>query len=158
MKKTLSGIGKVFFPFRNFKANTKRMLGWDQLKGSASNTYTSVREIWSRKKSAPSRKETFTEAVARLKLTEQDLIERRKSFFKTSLLFLGIAIALFVYTISLVFSKLILGSFIGLILVIMALALAYRDHFWYTQMKHRRLGLSFKDWFNYTFGETRHDK
>lgn len=152
MKKTVSSIGRILFPFRNIKANCKRMLGWDQLKGSASNAYSAARDVWDRDKHRKTvRQETFEQAVARLKLSESDLARRQKSFFRTSLLFLSIAVLVFLYAVNLFLSGLLLATFISLVLVAMALALAYRDHFWYTQMKHRRLGLTFKNWVDYTF-------
>ncbi len=68
-----------------------------------------------------------------------------------ALLYFAIAVGLFVYTIVLLSSYVFLGSLVSLILVVVALALAYREHFWFTQMKHRRLGLKFQDWLDYTF-------
>ncbi len=148
MKKLLKGIGRTFFPFRN----PKRMVGWDQLKDSFdSYVRDPAKEIWDRKNKKVI-KETFQEAITRLDMSEDMIIQRKKSFLKTALFFMGIAVILFIYTVYLLFSGLFLGTFISGILVVIALALAFRDHFWYTQMTQRRLGLSFKEWVDYTRG------
>ncbi|HVV69295.1 MAG TPA: type IVB secretion system protein IcmV [Gammaproteobacteria bacterium] len=149
MKKLFTGLGRAFFPFRN----PKRMVGWDQLKDSFNSFVRDpAKEVWDRKQKRVVIKETFEEALVRLNLSEEMVVERRKTFLRTALFFVGVALVLFVYTMYLLFSGLFLATFIGCVLVVIALALAFRDHFWYTQMKHRRLGLSFSDWANYTLG------
>ena len=96
--------------------------------------------------------ETFEQAMARLQLTEKDVSARRAFFLRMTMVYLLIAIAFVVYAVYLyrvdasILSIIMLAS-----LVLAALALAFKQHFWYTQMKNRRLGLSFGDWVQYTF-------
>src|SRR5262249_36597004 len=144
--KRLGRIGGIFLPIRN----VKKMVGWDQFKESAQNVGVGAKEAFKFKKS-PIIKETYEEAVRRLNLTQKDIENRKKNFFRTALFYLVIAAVLFVYAVDLLFSSMFFATLVAFMLVIIAGALAFREHFWYTQMKQQRLGLSFKDWFGYTF-------
>lgn len=146
--KTIGRVSKIFIPFHNYK----KLVGLEQLKESYQNASSSAAEIFKSKKSAAiPLKETFEEAVQRLNLTPEMLENRKQSFFKMALFYLTIASILGIYLITLLMSKSFLASLITFVLVIVALALFYREHFWYTQMKQKRLGLNFKDWVGYTF-------
>ncbi|HVV69293.1 MAG TPA: type IVB secretion system protein IcmV [Gammaproteobacteria bacterium] len=148
MKKLLSGVGRAFFPFRN----PKRMVGWDQLQESFNSFVRDpAKEVLGRRNKKTKTTETFEQAVTRLNISEEDLSARKKTFFRTALFFVVMAVALFIYTVDLLFSGLLLATFIALVLVVIALALAFREHFWYTQMQQRRLGITFNEWTGYTF-------
>jgi len=149
LKKLLGGLGRAFFPFRN----PKRMVGWDQLKESFNSFVRDpAKEVWERKNKKIAVTETFEQAVIRLNMSEEAIVARKKTFFRTALFFLVTAAVLFIYALDLLFSGLLLGTFIACVLVVIALALALRDHFWYTQIKHRRLGISFNEWTGYILG------
>lgn len=139
--------GRIIWPF----SNIKRMVGWDHLKNSYKGLFASVKAMGARPNPANVVKETFDEAVQRLNLSEENIVAKTKSFFITAIVFVIIAVALFIYALDLLFSGHILATIIDLILVVLALSLALRDHFWHTQMKQRRLGLTLREWFNYTF-------
>ncbi len=139
-------VGRVFLPFGNFK----RMVGWDHLKTSYKNVFASAKAMTDRQDSAHVIKETFDEAVQRLNMSEANIVAKTKSFFRTAILFLVMAVAVFIYALDLLFTGHILATIIALILVVLAFSLAFRDHFWYTQMKQRRLGLSLREWLDYT--------
>ncbi len=145
--RALGRIGGIFLPFRNFK----KMVGWQQLKENYQNVGMSAIEVLRHKKSENVIKESFDEAVRRLNLTPEKLESRKKTLFWTAILYSVIGVGLFAYAVKLLLSGMFLATLIALILVVIALALAYREHFWYVQMKHQRLGISFKDWFGYTF-------
>lgn len=145
--KMIGRIGGIFIPFRNIK----KLVGWNQFKESTQNIGESAVNIFNIKKKTEVVKETYEQAVKRLNLSQEDIEKRKGNFFKTAILYLVIAAILFVYALNLLFSGMFLATLIALVLIVMAVALAYREHFWYTQMKQQRLGLSFKEWFGYTF-------
>jgi len=148
MGKKLRRFGGIFVPFHNFK----KLLGWSDLKQSYLNAGASAKDIFQPKHTQTVIKETYEEAVVRLNLSEEDQEKRKKTFFRMCLFYIGIALVLFIYAIYLMFTSFFIAVFIALMLVAVALSLAFREHFWYVQMTCRRLGLSIKDWANYTFG------
>ncbi len=63
-----------------------------------------------------------------------------------------IAVALIIYAMELLFPGQLLVPFIAGAIVFVALALAFQALFWYTQMKHQRPGIGFKEWINFADG------
>ena len=141
-KKLFGGIGRVVKPFVNFPA----WMGWkylsannERLKKLASTLYPSTKE-----KIQP---ETFESAMIRLELNEFDLKLRQQHLGRMAKLYTVLAILIFAYAVYLLVH---VGTWIGFltanVLTIAVLAIAFKNHFWYTQIKERRLGLRFWDW------------
>ncbi|MDF3054637.1 MAG: icmV [Gammaproteobacteria bacterium] len=147
MKKIFRALGRPFKPF----VNIPTFLGWKELKSSYQNLSGMTKAAITPVQKEAAVQESFEEAKARLGLSEQDLINKRKEFLKMSVFYLVMAVGLFIYLIYLLFTGVFLGVFVAAVLVFVALAFAYREHFWYVQMSQRTLGLTFKDWRNYTF-------
>jgi hypothetical protein len=140
-------LGAPFRPFLKFST----FLGLKEIKGSYQNMSGMAKELIKPDEKPAIINETFEEAKARLNLSEQDLAQRQKSFLRTSIGYLVGAVLLVGYMLYLLFTGVLMGVFIAFVLVFVALAFGYKEHFWYTQMRHRRLGLTFRDWKNYTF-------
>lgn len=147
MKKFFRNLGGLLLPI----GRVRRGLGLGELKKSYSSLASDAKEMFTHDKTKNVAKETFEEAQERLQLTEEVLAQRKKNLWFTAMFYAGIGVVIFIYTLYLLFSGVLLGSFIGLVLTAMALGLSFRDHFWYTQIKQRRLGLSVKEWFEYSF-------
>lgn len=154
MKKIFRKIGGVLLPV----GRVKRGLGIGELKESYKSLSESAKDMFNYEKNKSSIKETFEEAVVRLNLSPEMIEKRRKNLLFSGILYSAIAVAIFIYSIYLLFSGVLLGTFISLVLVGIALGLAFRDHFWYTQMTQRRLGLSFKEWVHYTLRKSKNDQ
>lgn len=92
-------------------------------------------------------KETFAEAVLRLKLTEDDIKERTLHFLKVAMVYMFCAICLIIYALYLYFTRDYIGAFMCLPIISVILSFWFKEHFWYTQMKHRKLGMSGIEWF-----------
>ncbi len=93
-------------------------------------------------------KESFDEAKARLKVTDEQLSKQTQALFWLSLLMLMLASLIFFYGIYNVFYGGILGALISFVVTLVALALAFRYHFWFFQIKEKKLGCSWKTWLN----------
>ena len=95
----------------------------------------------------PERAETFDEAVKRFNLTSADILEREKDYLFYAFIFLVLAVSLLAFGCYLLFVD---RSFAGFVLGIAVAALftsqAFRYHFWYFQMKQRKLGCTFDEW------------
>lgn len=96
--------------------------------------------------------ETFDEAQKRLNLSEADLISRRKALYRTSLLMLVFALFFLGYAIYHFMLLQMLGGWLSLVVMLIALVLAFRYHFWYFQIKERKLGCSIQEWVRYIKG------
>lgn len=145
--KIFRGIGRIIFPIRN----VRRALGISELKTSMQNVQVAAKSVFKPKKREIV-KETFEQALVRLQLTEPMLQERKKSLRTTIILYAVLALIFFIYAFYLLFTGVVLGAFISIVLTFTAMGFAYRDHFWYVQITCRRLGMSIKDWANYTLG------
>ncbi|KTC87411.1 MULTISPECIES: type IVB secretion system protein IcmV [Legionella] len=91
--------------------------------------------------------ETFEEAVSRLNLSETELQDRKSALYRLSLLMSAAAILIFGYAIYHVFYGSYRAVIISLVVMLIALALAFRYHFWYFQIKERKLGCTMLEWY-----------
>lgn len=101
---------------------------------------------------APKYTETFEEACKRMNLDVSMLKARQKAFLQTAMLYLAMALGMIIYAIYLMAESHWHAAIISLSLTVILLTFAFREHFWYTQMKNKRLGMSVQDWLNATFG------
>ena len=93
--------------------------------------------------------ESFEDALARLNIGEKDLKNRESALYRLSLVMTGAALFILAYAIY----HLVYGNFkatlVSLVVMLIALALAFRYHFWYFQIKERKLGCTIKEWFKH---------
>lgn len=91
--------------------------------------------------------ESFEETMARLNIDEAKIISKQKSLFRLSILMLVLAFLVFFYAAMHIY----LGNFhtagASIVIFLVMLALAFRYHFWYYQLKVRQLGCTVKEWF-----------
>jgi intracellular multiplication protein IcmV len=130
--------------------DVKTWVGYDQLKQSVSSVLGMFKGVWSTK-SDPENKETFEEATQRLGLTEEALAERKKAFVFLMLFYCLIALGLFVYAYYLLTEGSYHGALASFSIMFIAWVQAFRYHFWLFQLKQRKLGCTFKEWFHSTF-------
>lgn len=91
-------------------------------------------------------KEDFDHAVARLKLNEKLLQQKEQSFLRLCMIFIGLALVILLYSIYLAWMGWFFSFLIALIVSGIAFAYAFRFHFWWFQVKHHKLGCTFKEW------------
>ena len=101
--------------------------------------------------------ETFEQAVERFNLSEDMIRTRTRQFLWTSIIFFLFGLMSFVYTGYLIYSKEVLTSFIGLGVTGLIFAYSFRYHFWFFQMKNRKLGCTFQEWWDSDVGGATHD-
>lgn len=93
--------------------------------------------------------EDFDNVMQRFKLTEAQLKSRAQGLLLLSILMILLALAILVYSIYQFFVGTIFTGLTSIVFVVLALTLAFRYHFWYFQIKQRKLGGTWKDWLNY---------
>ncbi|MGE3920546.1 MAG: type IVB secretion system protein IcmV [Gammaproteobacteria bacterium] len=97
----------------------------------------------------PEQKETFEQALARLKITEKDLAHRKREFTRLLVIYLIAFIAIFSYGIYLFSTAHIKAGTLALAISLIPLVQIFRFHFWLFQIKSRKLGCSVREWFYY---------
>ncbi|MCW5589625.1 MAG: type IVB secretion system protein IcmV [Legionellales bacterium] len=136
------GFGRVVKPFVDVPR-------WLDYRGIADNTKyiaRAAKNLFSIQKS--SRRETFDQAVRRLGLTDEMLHSQMQSLYRLAHVYFVLALIVLGYAIYLFIS---LAFFSGLLAVVISaymLANAFRARFRYFQIKTRRLGQSFREWFS----------
>lgn len=95
----------------------------------------------------PALTESFDSARKELNLSDNDLLIRQKALFRLCFLMSTLALGIFIYSGFHLFAGNFRAALISFIVMMISLALAFRYHFWYYQIKHRKLGCSFDEWF-----------
>lgn len=91
--------------------------------------------------------ETFEAAKERLQLTEADIQKNKDSFLLNSIIFVCLAGVMFSTSFYFLFRHhTFLGWLIANLVTLLFLSQALRFHFWYFQIKHRKLGCTFQEW------------
>lgn len=90
--------------------------------------------------------QSFEEAQVRLQLTDEQLLKRQQALFRICLLMIFLALVLCCYGVYQLFYGTVVAALLTLVVILIALSLAFRYHFWYFQIKQRKLGCSWRDW------------
>lgn len=93
--------------------------------------------------------ETFEQAVTRLQLSSEDITNKTMFFLKLALLYLFFAVCIFIYGILLYNTGDLIGAIMCLPIFAVLCSFCFREHFWYTQMKQKRLGITAREWLDH---------
>lgn len=94
------------------------------------------------------RKETFQESLVRLGISEADLEQRKKEFFRLVVIYTLIGLSIIFYGIYMAIKQHFAAGLISICLSLFAFGQAFRFHFWLFQIQHRKLGCTLKEWLN----------
>ncbi len=132
--------------------NPAAWIDYEGLKNQNKTIFNSLKSLFARPQ--PDQEETFEQAMARLELTEADVIKTSKNYQTYAVMFFVLGILLMGYAFFLLFNK---SSIVDWILGIAGSAFlfsqAFRFDFWALQMKQRKLGLTFDEWKRHLLGE-----
>lgn len=98
--------------------------------------------------------ETFEEAVARFKLTPEDLAQRKKMFLMQMIIYLAGAICVSIYTYYLIKGGYWFSVAFAILLIIFLIVSALKSHFWIFQINQRKLGCTLREWLNASVKES----
>ncbi len=140
--KFFSSLTKAFLP----AGSIRQMVGVREI----SNAATAINDVALRLVGGkePKNPTTFADAVARLQLTEAEIDEKAQSLFRMAMFFLAFAVGMFAYAMYLFWQSSPHGAFAATGISLVIFAMAFRYHFWFFQVKHRKLGCTFKEWWN----------
>lgn len=126
--------------------NPRGWFGYDLLKSHTQVIWGVLKNLFS-PASAPRRVETFTQAMERLRLAEADIQQVAKNYFLYSLVFAAFgAIACGFSFYLLIHHGTAAGWILGLASSALCFVYSFRYHFWVFQIKQRKLGCTFKEW------------
>lgn len=144
MKKKPGAIKKGFkWTFKPF-VNVHEWLGLRNLAMMTRGLVTTISAVFSPRKIE--RTESFEEAIKRLNLTPQDLKEKQNSFFKIALSMGALGAICLIYMLYLLWSGFLGAGLIAFVVALIIFAYAFRFHFWYFQLKNKKLGCTVKEW------------
>lgn len=132
--------------------NVKRWVGLDHIKDNGRVLGRLFQTVLKKPvQSETTRHESFEECMRRFNMTEEDLQKRIKNGKKMVFFYLLVSIATFIYLIFLLSYGRHLAGFVCIMLTLLFLVYALREHFNIYQMNQRRLGCSFKTYFRSLF-------
>lgn len=125
--------------------NVRSWIDWERMKSFTRYLIDGFKKFFIPQKTQKG--ESFETAKKRLNLTDSDIIARQTGLLRLSLLMVAVACMIFVYSIYLFASGGYLGGVVGLVVTLIAVVLAFRYHFWYFQIRERKLGCTIQEWF-----------
>lgn len=143
-KRASSRIRNVFSKI----INVRSWFDWDRVKDSSIYVAQGAQKIFSGPESSDQKLDvSFEQAVQEFNLTDKDLLIKQKALLRLSIVMLSIAVLIFVYAVYHLFFGGFKATIVSLAVMMIALALSFRYHFWYFQIKHQKLGCNFMQWF-----------
>lgn len=140
-------IKDIFKVSRKTFFNPTDWIGYNELKTQNLTIWDTVRGLFYPPK--PRREESFENAVTRLHLKEEDIKEAEQDYFYFAVGFLILSILSVLISIAVgILYQTIAGFILGLAMGLLFLGQAFRNHFFYFQIKNRKLGCTLEDWKN----------
>ena len=136
------GLKWAFKPF----VNVHEWIGLRSIKFMTKGVANAVKVTFATDK--PQQQETFEEAVTRLKLSPGAIEQRKQSFLRIALVMGILGVFCLFYMLYLLWSGYLGAGCFALVVAMIVFAYAYRFHFWYFQLKSKKLGCTFKEWLN----------
>ncbi len=124
--------------------SVKSWVSWDAIKGNTSYIKDTAKIAFGVEKSE--RKETFEEAKARLNLTDAQIKDQQAGFLRIALIIGAFGMLSLLYTFYLLWNLQIGAMFVALAVSSLCFVTAARYHFWYFQVKNRKLGCTWREW------------
>ena len=125
--------------------NVPRWIGWESLRNNASSISQMYRALF-KASQKPAVNETFEEAVVRMGLTEKDLRHSERAYLVKSRFYLVMVVAALCYHGYLLYQQYWASAIVMVSFDFMLMSFYFRESFWLTQIRQRRLGLTFKEW------------
>ncbi|HVT61954.1 MAG TPA: type IVB secretion system protein IcmV [Legionellaceae bacterium] len=128
--------------------NPRAWSDWDRSKGIARFFLNMIERFFVIRKKTETNPETFENAMARFNLDEKALQAKALGLKRLSYSLLIVSLCLLLYVFYQLFYGSLRGVLISVVEVGIALVLAFRYHFWYFQIKQRKLGCTIQEWLN----------
>lgn len=135
----------VFKVSRKTFFNPTAWFGYGEVKNVNRTIWDILKSLFTQ--SALTHPETFEEAKVRLKLTEEEIQQTGQNYLIFSLIFLAFGLFGFMFGCYVLYHHATFAGFmLGIAVTSLFLAQAFRYDFWYFQIKQRKLGCTFDEW------------
>jgi intracellular multiplication protein IcmV len=148
-KKILPHTTKIFKSIFNVPA----WFDWTRLKAFTLYLQSGIKKFFVPQPKEAS--ESFEQAQERLGLTDALLVSRQNALWRLSILMIAIAAGFLLYSFYQLFEGHISAFILSIIVMCISLVLAFRYHFWYFQIKKRKLGCTFAEWYQCLKGDSK---
>lgn len=125
--------------------NVRSWSDFDRVKGFSLYLKNGISRIFILRKHVV--EQSFDEVLKQNGLSEEQLQKKQKALLRLSILMGVLAAIFFFYSIYLIVQGSWHAMFLGVVVMMLATVFAFRYHFWYFQIKERKLGCSFSEWF-----------
>ncbi|OGT42279.1 MAG: hypothetical protein A3F13_00595 [Gammaproteobacteria bacterium RIFCSPHIGHO2_12_FULL_40_19] len=145
----------VFRSVKNFakdQVDAPTWLGLQTVSGSITKTVELGKRLFIPKKSTYT--ETFEEAKERLNLTDEDLQKRISQFKKIQYFFILFTLSTLAYAFFLFFKESFQNTISCLAISAISFSQFFRYNFWIFQIKKRKLGCTFQEWWEHFIKRT----
>ncbi len=137
------------FVARNF--NFKKWADWDRSQSMTNYFLGVIRFFFIPKAKDKGPIKPFEEVIAEMKMKDDEIQKQGNALRNLARWSLCFAFVLYVYVMYQLVYGGVLAVVLGTILIFVTLAIAFRYHFWYFQIKQRKLGCTIREWFKGTF-------
>src|ERR1700722_17899789 len=138
-------IKDVFKVSRKTFVNPSGWFGYNDVKASIETSWELMKGLFVIPE--PTHSETFEEALARQGVTEEEAQKRGNDFLTYAMVFFALGVVTFCFSFYiLIVHRTFAGCLLGMSVTALFLGQAFRFHFWYFQIKKRKLGCTFEEW------------
>lgn len=142
-KKSGSRIGRVLSRILNVRV----WFDWERMKSFTLYLGNGIKRLFIPDNTAVSA-QSFAKAQKEYNLTDADLVIQQNALFRLAVIMLIAALLILIYTGYLLFFGTLKAVLVSLAVMTIALVLAFRYHFWYFQIRKRKLGCTIKEWYS----------
>ncbi len=128
--------------------NFKSWLSINHVKSGASFITTTFQHIADSITTPEQKSEQFEQAVQDQGLTEADIEQAKKNYLRNAIILLAVGLLFSLNSVYLIYQKLLLQSLVSFAVTIMIFVFSLKSHFWFFQIKNRKLGCSLREWYN----------
>ncbi|OGV44115.1 MAG: type IV secretion protein IcmV [Legionellales bacterium RIFCSPHIGHO2_12_FULL_42_9] len=144
-KPSHSGFKKVVISAFDFR----KWSDFERMKGFTLYLENGIKNLFIPRQQAA--KQTFDEALQQYNVNEKDLLKKQNGLLRLSLFMCIVALGFLFYAIYLALFGSWHATLLSIVIMLLALTMAFRYHFWYFQIKQRKLGCTFQEWFQRGF-------
>ncbi len=148
-------MGVRSFVKNTVKANTnvKGWSSWDSIKGNAKVVGRFIDDLKAPDAKVPPVSLTFEEAMKKYGMTEADVNKSMKTYLLTAIVCLVFSVAAFLWMLYLFYNGMFLSGLVSFSLSALMASYGFREHFYYFQMKHRKLNCTIGEWVSSFFSK-----
>ena len=92
--------------------------------------------------------DTFEAALQRFNIKEEELENIKKRYIYYTLFYSAVGLLCIIYTGYLFFYKHLFAGIVMILISMMVFLKAFSTHFWYFEIKNRKLGCTLREWLN----------